>query len=145
MSIGTRCHQLAMFLVYDSPLQIFCGNPSQGLKEPEFMELLGSIPTIWDETRILQGKIGEHIVTARRKGNDWFVGALNNSVAKDISLSFDFLGDGNFKAVICKDGMNAHNYGADYDLTTKELQKNSNLNIHLAPGGGFLIRLNRIN
>ena len=145
MSIGTRCHQLAMFLVYDSPLQIFCGNPSQGLKEPEFMELLGSIPTIWDETRILQGKIGEHIVTARRKGNDWFVGALNNSVAKDISLSFNFLGDGNFKAVICKDGMNAHNYGADYDLTTKELQKNSNLNIHLAPGGGFLIRLNRIN
>ena len=145
MSIGTRCHQLAMFLVYDSPLQIFCGNPSQGLKEPEFMELLGSIPTTWDETKILQGKIGEYIITARRKGNDWYVGSLNNSVAKDISLSFDFLGDGNFKATICKDGLNAHNYASDYELTKKDLQKNGNMDIHLAPGGGFLIKLNKIN
>src|SRR6185503_10333278 len=66
MSQGTRCHQLAMFVVYDSPLQIFSGNISQGLKEPEFMELLGSIPTTWDDTKILQGRIGEFIVTARK-------------------------------------------------------------------------------
>jgi len=145
MSIGTRCHQLAMFLVYDSPLQIFSGNPSQGMKEPDFMELLGSIPTTWDETRILQGKVGEYILTARRKGNDWYAGALNNSNARDIKLAFDFLDSGNYKATVCKDGVNAHNYGADYDLSEKTVQRNDIINIHLAPGGGFLIRFTKIN
>jgi alpha-glucosidase len=143
MSIGTRCHQLAMFVVYDSPLQIFSGNPSQGLKEPEFMKLLGSIPTTWDETRILDGKIGEYIITARRQGNNWFIGALNNSLARDITVMFDFLTDGNFKATICKDGLNAHNYGADYELTEKNFKKNDAAQIHLAPGGGFLLKLEK--
>ena len=145
MSIGTRCHQLAMFLVYDSPLQIFSGNPSQGMKEPDFMELLGSIPTTWDETRILQGKVGEYILTARGKGNDWYAGALNNSNARDIKLAFDFLDSGNYKATVCKDGVNAHNYGADYDLSETTVQRNDIINIHLAPGGGFLIRFTKIN
>src|SRR4030095_4528785 len=86
MSIGTRCHQLAMFLVYDSPLQIFSGNISQGLKEPEFMELLGSIPTVWDETKILDGKVGEYIVTARKKGDNWFIGSMSNWQTRDLRL-----------------------------------------------------------
>ena len=141
MSIGTRCHQLAMFAVYDSPLQIFSGNISQGLKEPEFMQLLGNIPTTWDETKILQGKVGEYIVTARKKGNDWYIAALNNSVPRDITMQLDFLIDGNYKTTICKDGLNAHNYGADYELVEKTFQKNEPVTIHLAPGGGFIIRL----
>ena len=144
MSIGTRCHQLAMFLVYDSPLQIFSGNISQGLKEPQFMELLGSIPTTWEETKILDGKVGEYIITARRKGKDWYVAALNNSNARDIKLQFDFLNSGNFKTIICKDGVNAHNYGADYELLEKAFKKTSVETIHLAPGGGFLLRLQSI-
>ena len=129
MSIGTRCHQLAMFAVYDSPLQIFSGNISQGLKEPEFMQLLGSIPTTWDETKILQGKVGEYIVTARRKGADWYIAALNNSTARDISLQLDFLNNDNYKTTICKDGLNAHNYAADYELIEKTLQKQRFSNI----------------
>jgi alpha-glucosidase len=133
MSIGTRCHQLAMFAVYDSPLQIFSGNISQGLKEPEFMQLLGNIPTTWDETKILQGKVGEYIVTARKKGNDWYIAALNNSVPRDITMQLDFLIDGNYKTTICKDGLNAHNYGADYELVEKTFQKNEPVTIHLAP------------
>jgi alpha-glucosidase len=141
MSIGTRCHQLAMFAVYDSPLQIFSGNISQGLKEPEFMQLLGSIPTTWDETKILQGKVGEYIVTARRKEADWYIAALNNSVPRDITLQFDFLDDGNYKTTICKDGLNAHNYAADYELIENMFQKNGSVTIHLATGGGFVIRL----
>jgi len=144
MSIGTRCHQLAMFLVYDSPLQIFSGNISQGLKEPAFMELLGSIPTTWDETKILEGKVGEYIITARRKGKHWYIAALNNSIPRDIILHFDFLSSGNFKTTICRDGMNAHNYGADYELLEKALGKASVETIHLAPGGGFLMRLQSI-
>ena len=141
MSIGTRCHQLAMFAVYDSPLQIFSGNISQGLKEPEFMQLLGSIPTTWDETKILQGKVGEYIVTARKKGDDWYIAALNNSAPRDIKLQLDFLNDGNYKTTICKDGLNAHNYAADYEIIEKTFQKNDAATIHLAPGGGFMIRL----
>ena len=141
MSIGTRCHQLAMFLVYDSPLQIFSGNISQGLKEPAFMELLGSIPTTWDETKILQGRIGEYIITARRKGENWFIGALNNSISRDIELQLNFLNAGNYSATVCKDGMNADNYAADYELTEKEFKKDDTLAIRLATGGGFLLRL----
>jgi len=109
------------------------------------MELLGSIPTTWDETRILQGKVGEYILTARRKGNDWYAGALNNSNARDIKLAFDFLDSGNYKATVCKDGVNAHNYGADYDLSETTVQRNDIINIHLAPGGGLLIRFTKIN
>ena len=141
MSIGTRCNQLAMFVVYDSPLQIFSGNPSQGMKEPEFMKLLGSLPTTWDETKILKGKIGEYIVTARKKVDDWYIAALNNNTARDINLQFDFLDNGNYNTTICKDGVNAHNYAADYELTEKTFQKDDAITIHLAPGGGFLLRL----
>jgi len=144
MSIGTRCHQLAMFLVYDSPLQIFSGNISQGMKEPEFMELLGNIPTTWDETKILDGKVGDYIITARRKGKHWYVAALNNSIQRDITLKFDFLNNGTYKATVCKDGLNAHNYGADYELTENIFKKSGVETIHLAPGGGFLIRLQSI-
>ena len=142
MSIGTRCHQLAMFVVYDSPLQIFSGNISQGLQEPAFMELLGSIPTVWDETRILQGKIGEYIVTARRKGTDWFVAGLNNSEARDIQVPLDFLAEGNYSSTVCKDGVNAHNYGSDYVLNETPVNKSVVYDLKMAPGGGFLIKLN---
>lgn len=141
MSQGTRCHQLAMFVVYDSPLQIFSGNISQGLREPTFMELLGSIPTSWDDTRILQGKIGEYIVTARRKGNDWFVAGLNNQVEREIVLPLDFLDGSAYHATLCKDGVNADSYGADYELTTVDNNRDETIKINLATGGGFLLRL----
>jgi len=144
MSIGTRCHQLAMFAVYDSPLQIFSGNISQGLKEPEFMQLLGSIPTTWDETKILQGKVGEFIITARKKENDWFIAGLNNSNARTISLNFDFIEKAKFNMTICNDGVNAHNYGSDYEIRQKSIQYAETLDILMAPGGGFLIRLTPI-
>src|SRR6187455_50368 len=144
MSIGTRCHQLAMFAVYDSPLQIFSGNISQGLKEPEFMQLLGNIPTTWDETKILQGKVGEYIVTARKKGDDWYIGALNNSVPRDITWQLDFLNDGNYNMTICNDGVNAHNYGSDYEIRQRNIQYSDKLDISMASGGGFLIKLTPI-
>jgi alpha-glucosidase len=143
MSIGTRCHQLAMFVVYDSPLQIFSGNISQGFKEPVFMELLGSIPTTWDETKILHGKIGEYIVTARKKGNDWFIAGLNNSKAREILLPLNFLGTGNYMATSCIDGVNAHNYGSDYKISKQQINKNSSVTIKMAPGGGFAIRITK--
>ncbi len=93
MSQGTRCHQLAMFVVYDSPIQIFSGNPSQGTMEPEFMKFLGEIPTTWDETKVLAGKVGDYIVTARRKGDDWYIGGMTDWEAREIQFIIDFLND----------------------------------------------------
>jgi alpha-glucosidase len=144
MSQGTRSHQLAMFIVYDNPMQIFSGNPSQGWMEPAFMDLLGSLPTTWDDTFIADGKIGEYIVTIRKKGSDWYIAGMSNWTPRDINIKFDFLPDGDaFKATICKDGVNADRYAADYILSDTVVKKNDQMNIHLAPGGGFLIRLTK--
>ncbi|ACT92560.1 glycoside hydrolase family 97 protein [Dyadobacter fermentans] len=143
MSLTTRTQQLAMFVVYESPIQFFAGNPSQGLKEPGFMELLGSIPTVWDTTRILDARLGDYVVTARKKGSDWFIGALNDSTARELSIPLDFLPAGQFNATICEDGVNADRYPADYRISEAVLTSRDRLTIRLAPGGGYMVRLRR--
>ncbi|SOD96135.1 glycoside hydrolase family 97 protein [Spirosoma fluviale] len=143
MSQGTRCHQLAMFVVYDSPISIFSGNPSQALLEPRFMEFLGSVSSAFDETKVLDAQLGQYIVTARQKGNDWYIGGLGNWSAHDLKLSLDFLGDGAFEAVSCTDGPNADRNPVDYQFSTKTVTRTESLPVHLAPGGGFLIRLRK--
>ena len=145
MAPGTRCHQAAMFVVYESPIQIFSGNPSQGLLEPGFMELLGSIPTTWDTTIIMDGKVGDYIVTARKKGNDWFIGAMTDWTARELSVNLSFLEDGVYDAVICEDGVNADRYASDYRLLTREISKAEQLKIKMAPGGGYVLRLRKKN
>jgi alpha-glucosidase len=143
-SPGTRCHQLSMFVVYDSPMQIFSGNPSEGWREPEFMEFLGNLPTTWDETLILHARVGEYIVSARKKGQDWFIGGMGDWTERDLTVNFDFLDEGNYTATICKDGLNADRYAADYVFEKDvPIKMNDELKIHLAPGGGFLIRLDK--
>ncbi len=143
-SPGTRCHQLAMFIVYDNVMQIFSGNPSEGMREPEFMQLLGGLPTAWDETIILDAKVGEYIISARKKGNNWFVAGMNDWTEKDTTIKLDFLGSGSYKATICMDGVNADRYAADYIIQKDvPVQNNDEMKIHLAPGGGFLIRLDK--
>lgn len=142
VSPGTRCHQLAMFVVYDSPMQIFAGNPSQGYLEPAFMELLGSVPVTWDETIIVDGQVGEFIVTARKKGNDWYIGGMTNWTERDITLALDFLPDGQYKTTLCKDGINADRYASDYVIDNNiSINNKILLPIHMAPGGGFLLKL----
>lgn len=143
MSIGTRCHQAAMFVVYESPIQLFSGNPSQGLTEPAFMELIGSIPTTWDTTIVLDGKIGDYIITARKKGNDWFIGAMTDWTARELTVDLSFLDDGIYEATICEDGINADRYASDYQLTNRQLAKAASLTIKMAPGGGYLLRLQK--
>lgn len=143
MGPGTRCHQLSMYVVYDSPIQFFSGNPSQGFMEPEFMELLGSIPTLWDETIIPDAKVGEYIVTARKKGNSWYIGGMTNWNARDIDISFDFIDEGSYQATVCRDGINADRYASDYAIDTATVAKNDKMKIHLAPGGGFFIKLEK--
>ncbi|MBC7934302.1 MAG: glycoside hydrolase family 97 protein [Rhizobacter sp.] len=141
MSIGTRSHQLAMFVVYDSPLQIFSGNISQGLREPAFMELLGSIPAGWDETKVLQGSIGKFIVTARRKGKDWFIAGLNNNEERTIGLPLNFLPGKKYSGKLCVDGTNANSYAGDYEIRNFGVNLNDIMKLQMAKGGGFLIKL----
>lgn len=144
MAQGTRCHQLAMFAVYDSPIQIFSGNPSQGLLEPEFMYLLGSIPTVWDNTLIPDAQLGEYIISARKTGKDWFIAGMNNENRRNLTLRLDFLEEGNYEATLCEDGINADRYASDYKITSKRLTKNDLVPIQMAIGGGFLIRLRKV-
>ncbi len=141
MSQTTRCQQLAMFIVYDNPMQIFSGNPSQGYMEPAFMELLGSFPTVWDTTMILQASVAEKIVTARRSGNDWYIGGMAGEKAYDCRIDFSFLQAGRYKATICRDGINADRNAIDYIIEKTELDSGSRLSVHLAPGGGFVVKL----
>ncbi len=141
MSQTTRCQQLAMFVVYDSPLQIFSGNPSQGYMEPKFMELLGSIPTTWDTTIVLEAKAGEYIVTARRKGNDWFIGGMTDSSAREINTGLSFLNTANYSATVCKDGINANRNAMDYAIEEKAVTNKDSAQIRMAANGGFLMKL----
>jgi alpha-glucosidase len=125
ISFGTRCHQLAMFVVYDNPMQIFSGNPSQGYQEIPFMELLGSIPTGWNDTKILDAKVSKYITTARQKGKDWFIAGMNDWDAVDQNINLDFLEDGDYMATICEDGINADKYAADYLITSRIVNNKS--------------------
>ena len=143
MSQGTRCHQLSMFVVYDNPLQIFSGNPSQGFLEPEFMELLGSIPSTWDTTIILKAKVSDYIITARKKGNDWFIGGMTDWTARIFDIDLDFLTAENYEATVCTDGINAERYPSDYIIKTSSLKKGDHIQIAMASGGGYLLRLKK--
>jgi alpha-glucosidase len=139
MSMGTRMHQAAMFVVYDSPIQIFSGNPSQGLLEPAFMELVGKIPTVWDETIVLDGKVGEYIIMARKKGNNWYIGGMSNWAERTVVVDFSFLNDGSYKGTLALDGVNANRYPSDYAISEQPLNKNSKLSFTMSKGGGFIV------
>lgn len=143
MAQGTRCHQAAMFIVYESPIQIFAGNPSQGLMEPAFMELLGSIPTTWDTTIVVDGKVGDYIITARKKGDDWFIGGMTDWTARELHIDLSFLDNAPYEAVICRDGINADRYPSDYVLGKKQLRSTDKVAIKMGPGGGYVLRLRK--
>jgi alpha-glucosidase len=135
MSQGTRCHQLAEYVVFDAPLTMLCDSPSNYLREPECTDFIAGIPTVWDETIALDGKIGEYVVMARRKGSKWYVGALNGLQERNLTLDLSFIGPG--EAVIFADGANAHRAGRDYTRTSTAVP--AHVTIHLAPGGGWVL------
>jgi alpha-glucosidase len=141
MSIGTRCHQLAMFIVFDSPLQIFSGNPSQAWREPAFMEILGALPTTWDETRYLQGAPGEYLLVARRKGAEWYIAGLNGPMERELVLDLGFAGKGPHTFTEVKDGVNAGSYGADYAISKGSFDNDKPYMVTMKSGGGFLLKI----
>jgi alpha-glucosidase len=142
MSQGTRCHQLAMYVIYDSPLQMLADNPSNYLREPETMEFLSAVPTVWDETVVIDGKIGEYAVMARRTSRgEWFIGAMNNSTPKELEIDLSFLDKNTYDARILEDGINADRMASDFERIVRTVTKNEKLKVKLAGGGGFVARL----
>ncbi|HKR29799.1 MAG TPA: glycoside hydrolase family 97 protein [Terriglobales bacterium] len=137
MALGTRCHQLAMYVVYEAPLQMLADSPTNYLREPEIMDFLGPVPTEWDDTKVLDARIADYILVARRNGKDWWVGAMSDWTARDLEVDLSFLGDGNFSMDAYQDGVNADRAGSDYKKITSRVTKNDKLKIYLAPGGGW--------
>lgn len=143
MSMGTRMHQAAMFVVYESPIQLFSGNPSQGLLEPDFMEMIGQIPTVWDETVVLNGKLGEYVIIARQKGENWYVGGMTNWTGRSVEVDLSFLGEGDYALTLGKDGINADRYASDYMLESGTVSKTDKPKVTMANGGGFVMLLKK--
>lgn len=137
MSQGTRCRQLATYVIFESPFNMLCDNPSNYMQEEECTKFIATVPTVWDQTVALDGKVSEYVAIARKHGNDWYVGALTNWDAREMELDLSFLGEGNFKAEIFKDGVNADRAGRDYKKEVITMPANKKLKIKMAPGGGF--------
>jgi alpha-glucosidase len=143
MALGTRCHQLAMYVVFESPLQMLSDSPSNYLREPEAMEFLSAVPTEWDETRVLDARIAEYVAVARRNGKDWYVGAMTDWTPRKLEIDLSFLPDGNFTMEAYQDGVNADRYASDFKKTTVPVNKNTKLTLPLAGGGGWAARIHQ--
>ena len=141
MSQGTRCRQLALYMVLDSPFNMLCDTPSNYEREKECTDFISAVPTVWDETIVLDGKMGEYIITARRQGNTWYIGGITNWDARDLEVDLSFLGDKTYSGKLFKDGVNAHRIGRDYQSEAIQAKKGDKVKIHLAPGGGFALTL----
>ncbi|MBN2480217.1 MAG: glycoside hydrolase family 97 protein [Bacteroidales bacterium] len=144
MSLGTRCHQLAMYIVFTSPLQMLCDAPSNYYREPECMEFLSIVPVVWDQSVALEGKAGDYVVVARKAlSGDWYVGAMTDWTARDLQIDFWFLEEGDFRMDIWQDGVNADRVAVDYSRYTEIVNNDMKKTIDLAPGGGWVARIYR--
>ena len=145
MSQGTRCHQLGLYMILESPLSMLCDSPTNYLElGGPCTDFIAQVPTVWDETVVLMGKIGEYIVTARRSGETWYIGGITNWNARNVEIPTAFLGQGNWKMISFVDGKNAHRRASDYAYRTDgTLKAGETLKLHMAPGGGFAIKLQK--
>jgi alpha-glucosidase len=141
MSMGTRCHQLAMYVVYESPLQMLADSPSHYLREKECLEFLSRVPCVWDETHVLDARVADYVLIARKSGEEWYVAAMTDGTPRELDVDVHFLPEGEFEAEIFKDGMNASRYGSDYKKEAIPISKQDKLKINLAPGGGWVARI----
>ncbi len=144
MSQGTRAHQVALYVVFEAPLVMLADSPNNYKKEQETTDYLTQIPTTFDETVALAGKVGEYAAIARRKGDIWYVGAITNWDEREVTLDFSFLSQGLWKAEVFGDGINADRNGNDYKLTEQNIVSGKKLKVKMAPGGGWCAVISRI-
>lgn len=138
MSFGTRAHQLAMYVVYEAPLQMLADSPGAYRSNPESLRFISAIPTVFDETRVLAGEVGEYIAVARRKGDTWYVGALTSLTPRDLKIQLSFLAPGvTYNAVTMSDGVNVNRNGADCRREERRVTSAGELDAAMTSGGGF--------
>jgi alpha-glucosidase len=143
MSKGTRCHQLAEYIVFEAPLQMLSDSPTLYMREQECTDFITRIPTVFDDTVPLIGKVGEFVALARRKGETWYVGVMCNWEPRELTLDFSFLEAGQYEAVVFKDGLNADREATDYDKQIIRIFSGDKVTVHLSNGGGWAARLER--
>lgn len=143
MSPGTRCRQLAQYIVYESPLSMLCDSPNKYRAENACTRFMASIPTVWDDTVVLDGKIGEYIAIARRSGDKWYIGGLTDWNARTLSLRIPMIEKGEYTVKLFADGMNANKSGCDYTVSDFDWDGESDINLKMASGGGFAIVIQR--
>lgn len=143
MSQGTRCRQLAMYVVFESPFNMLCDSPTNYEKEPVCTEFIAKIPTVWDETEALDGKVGEYCIIARRAGDVWYVGGMTNWDEREVEIDLSFLGEGNYAATEFVDGPNANKLGRDFLKKSIEVKGSSKLKVKMAQGGGFAMKIEK--
>jgi alpha-glucosidase len=143
MSLGTRVHQMAMYVVFESPLQMLADSPTHYLRELECTQFIAGVPTVWDETRVLEARVSDYVAVARRSGDTWFVGAMTDWDARRLTLDTDFLGEGAWSARVFRDGPNAGRNPQDYQVVAVDIESGDSLVVDLAPGGGWVGRFER--
>ncbi len=141
MSQGTRCHQLAMYVVFEAPFNMLCDSPSNYEQEPECTQFIASIPTVWDQTKALDGKVGEYAVIARRSGDDWYVGGLNNWNQRQVEIDLSFLPEGQYELVNMVDGYRANAIARDFRIVKQSVDSSKKVKVTMAQGGGFAMKL----
>jgi alpha-glucosidase len=145
MTQGTRCHQMAMYTIFEAPLQMLADNPTIYQREQECTDYIASVPTTFDETVALDGKVGEFVSLARRKGTTWYAGVMTNWDPREITVDLSFLGEGSYKAIIFEDGINAGKDATDYKKSGINVTAKDKLTIKMASGGGWAARFEKIN
>ncbi len=144
MSQGTRCQQLAMFVMYEAPLQMLADAPTAYKADPVVLNYLKDVPVVWDETKALDGKVGDYAIIARQKDGIWYVAGMTNWEARTVDVDFSFLKNGKYKAQIFQDGINADRIGNDYALVEKTIDGGGKHTLHMAPGGGFVMIISEL-
>lgn len=140
-SQGTRVHQMSMYVIYESPLQMLSDSPSNYMREQECTDFIAKVPVVWDDIKVLAAKTGDYLLLARRKGKEWYIGGMTDWNARDLELDFSFLPAGEYAVEIFRDGINADRHAQDYKHIKTSVKPEDKMTIHLAPGGGWVARL----
>ncbi len=143
-SQGTRCQQMAMYVIYESPLQMMADNPTNYKNNQECTDFIAAVPVEWYDTKVLDAEAGQHLAMARKaKTGDWYIGAMNDWTERIMQLNLSFLDAGNYNIEIFQDGVNANNVAMDYKKVIQTVNNKTILTITLAKGGGWAARINK--
>jgi alpha-glucosidase len=144
-SLGTRCHELAKYVVYESPLQMLSDSPTNYRKEPECLQFLSAIPSVWEQTVALDGKVSDYVAIARRAQNGlWYIGAMTDWTARNLNLDTRFLPLGEYEIELFEDGMNAGRAAQDFHHSSRHLKSGDILTAKMTAGGGFVAVLRKL-